>query len=273
MSGRDWPNLSNALRYMSVDRAYHYTCRAPLYSHRHRHDSLLHIAYIITGKSRIEVDCTTYEIGPSDAIVIEPGKAHASYDDADTDFELIEVHVQTARHFHGLPLPDLRAVTHVHNRNEFIPAMERLVAARLERNDGEGLLARLRLGEVLVLLEKEAVLSKASGPAGETPDRRMLQAHEYIAVNYAKPLTVASLAELALMSPSRFAACFAKAIGKSPMEAVIQTRLRHACELLRHTDFAVGQIASMCGFSSSQYFARLFAGRTGDTPTQFRKRP
>ena len=56
------------------------------------------------------------------------------------------------------------------------------------------------------------------------------------------------------------------------MDYVIRLRMLHACELLRETSAAIGEIADQVGFQDSNYFARQFKQVIGTTPTQYRRR-
>ncbi len=60
--------------------------------------------------------------------------------------------------------------------------------------------------------------------------------------------------------------------GKSIHQHLLSVRLQTAKELLVSTQFSVSEIAEQCGFGSNAVFSSFFKGRTGETPTSFRKR-
>ena len=82
--------------------------------------------------------------------------------------------------------------------------------------------------------------------------------------------TLAELAELAGMSRSVFAARFAHAIGRSPIEVLKALRLARAAELLTRTDLPVKGIAARVGYASRSSFTRAFCARHGLPPADFR---
>lgn len=49
-----------------------------------------------------------------------------------------------------------------------------------------------------------------------------------------------------------------------------QLRLYQACEFLRNTTLPVAAIGCRCGFESAYYFARVFRGKIGCTPSEYR---
>jgi len=266
----DWKKLADHLNGFFIERAYHYSCREPLFSTLHTHDLKFHIVYIFQGKSTITIDSNRYDVGPKTAIFIRPGQFHQSLKDQGTYYELIEVHFM-AESARFIPfVPALAPVTRVHNIAAFVPALERLVAAHLIDPSPDNWLVKLRLAETLMLLDRET--------AGATPDdqvagdtvRRIDQAREFIAVHYAKNLSLELLAEQVGMSSSHFSACFRKVTGISPIEFVIRRRMHHARELLANSNYSIAQIAAMCGFTSSQYMARMFLRREGRSPRRFR---
>ena len=86
----------------------------------------------------------------------------------------------------------------------------------------------------------------------------------------AEPFTVETLADIAGMSRSSFAARFTHAIGQTPMSLLRVARLRRARELLVTTDTPVAQIAHEVGFLGRSNFSRAFRKMYSVDPTTFR---
>lgn len=83
--------------------------------------------------------------------------------------------------------------------------------------------------------------------------------------------TVASLAEAASMSRSAFAARFAAAFGRSPMNLVHHIRMQRAYQLLMQDGTqSTDSVASQVGYSSRSHFARAFKAHHGISPTACR---
>jgi AraC-like DNA-binding protein/mannose-6-phosphate isomerase-like protein (cupin superfamily) len=269
---KTWQYLHQQLDGIYIERAYHYTCRAPLFSRLHHHEDKFHLIYVLLGKSRIEVDGVRYEVGPHDLIFIRPHQKHVSLGDARTSYELIEIHFMVTSPRAERAVPRLNPVVHVHNPAMFVPSLERLVAAHLIDGSKHNWLAKGRLTEVLMLAARETSWHAVTDQPLADIDRKIRQATEYIAVNYPRDFGLEDLADLVGLSVSHFSSCFKTVTGKSPIEFLIDRRLHHARELLQNSTFSIRQIAQMSGFASSQYFARLFATRNGISPTQFRNK-
>ncbi|MEM9418402.1 MAG: AraC family transcriptional regulator [Planctomycetota bacterium] len=89
--------------------------------------------------------------------------------------------------------------------------------------------------------------------------------------SYDQPWTIEEMAELAHLSPSQLVRVFRKATGQTPMNYLIQLRIRQATRLLEDSDLNITQIAHQVGFTDSNYFARQFRRCMDATPTQYRK--
>jgi transcriptional regulator GlxA family with amidase domain len=78
-----------------------------------------------------------------------------------------------------------------------------------------------------------------------------------------RPLTVADLAARAHLSPRTFARRFREEIGATPLQWILEQRVRLAQELLETTDDSVERIARRAGFGTSasmrQHFGRVIS--------------
>lgn len=83
--------------------------------------------------------------------------------------------------------------------------------------------------------------------------------------------SVESLASIAGMSRSSFAAAFQEAFGLAPMEMVRAARIRKAAGLLRSTSLSVEQVATRVGYASRSQFTRAFKAEIGRDPSSYRR--
>lgn len=82
--------------------------------------------------------------------------------------------------------------------------------------------------------------------------------------------SVPRLAQQVAMSPSRFAARFAAAVGDSPMAYLAKWRMNQAARLLAESQRGIEQIAAEVGYDNATAFARSFKRHLGVTPTAWR---
>lgn len=85
-----------------------------------------------------------------------------------------------------------------------------------------------------------------------------------------EPLTVASLAAHASMSPRTFARRFVGEVGVSPHRWLSRQRVLRAQELLEATSLSIEVVASECGLGSAANLRHHFERETQTTPTRYR---
>ncbi len=91
-----------------------------------------------------------------------------------------------------------------------------------------------------------------------------------IARESTRPFSVAELAAVAGLSPSRFHAAFQQVFGISPMAYLRNHRLEQARLLLSASDLTVAQVAYRIGYRDPFHFSRHFKRRFGASPAAFR---
>ena len=94
---------------------------------------------------------------------------------------------------------------------------------------------------------------------------------EYIDQNYNQPITASQAANVMNFSLSYFCKFFKQTMGMTFFEYLNDFRCEKASVLLRSTDKSISEIAMLTGFSSSQYFSRIFKKRWGLAPSQMKK--
>lgn len=94
---------------------------------------------------------------------------------------------------------------------------------------------------------------------------------EYIAENFAEPLTMAAVAQRFEMTEKYFSKYFRKATGNTFTEFVCQLRINRACQLLVESDHYVANICYEVGFNNVANFNRRFVHIKGMSPRRFRQ--
>ena len=87
-----------------------------------------------------------------------------------------------------------------------------------------------------------------------------------------KRWTVAEMAALVSLSPSRFHAVYKTIFATSPMQDLIDARVHYAKSLLLSNErLTLSAIAEKLGYNDQYHFIRQFKAVTGQTPGAFRK--
>jgi transcriptional regulator GlxA family with amidase domain len=146
-----------------------------------------------------------------------------------------------------------------------------LALAWVEQDHGSA--AALKVARELVLFLRrpggqDQFSATLSAQALETKSIHELQI--WMAENVDRKLTVEMLAGRVAMSPRNFARVFAREMGTTPSQYLLQLRVEAARRLLEQTDKAPAQVSFACGFSSTDLMRRAFQRLLGTTPGKYR---
>lgn len=94
---------------------------------------------------------------------------------------------------------------------------------------------------------------------------------DYIDFHFSEPITLSLLASHFSVTDSYLSARFTQETGKTLVSYITSIRINYACTLLEKLQISIQKVAELCGFSSSNYFSRVFHQQVGITPTEFRR--
>lgn len=100
--------------------------------------------------------------------------------------------------------------------------------------------------------------------------RRAVEAAMWIDANAAAPLDLDATARQVGLSPFHFLRIFAKAIGATPHQYLVRSRLRRAARLLADGSDSITDVALDVGFADLSNFVRTFHRAAGVSPRGFR---
>ena len=147
--------------------------------------------------------------------------------------------------------------------DELLGQMQREHARFLRECNEVGALREYALGEILA--RAQASSSSQSAYA--------LFIEQYVGEHYADPsLSVASIAEVMRMSPVYTGAVYKQARGVSLTSCINTVRMEKSLELLRDLTLSIAEVSRLVGYTSAEYYARLFHKRWGMTPSDWRAR-
>lgn len=88
---------------------------------------------------------------------------------------------------------------------------------------------------------------------------------------YAHDWTIKELAERFHFNPSYFSSMFKQYTGVGYLDYLTNVRLEKAAQLLRESDKSIKLLSAHVGYPNTAYFIKLFRGRYGLTPTEYRR--
>jgi AraC family transcriptional regulator len=155
------------------------------------------------------------------------------------------------------------------------PGLTSLVSSMVREYESGSLSGRL-YAESLSL----AFAARLNGMARENGGRYLAEeglgrhraklVRDFIDASLAEDLSVADLAHLVGISPSRFATLFRSSFSMPVHRYVVNRRIERAICLLSMDSYRNADIAAACGFASESHFSDVFKRITGTTPRNFR---
>ncbi len=94
----------------------------------------------------------------------------------------------------------------------------------------------------------------------------------FIQQQYQQKISLNEIAMAGLVSRSACCQIFKKYLGKSPVEYLTEYRISKSVELILTGKNSMTDIAMLCGFGSSSYYAETFHKVLGCTPTEYKAR-
>jgi AraC-like DNA-binding protein len=93
----------------------------------------------------------------------------------------------------------------------------------------------------------------------------------YIQNHFANKISLKEVADLIHLTESNFCKFFKKATGKTYSDYLNEIRINEAARLLLQTEKTINQISYECGFETLSYFNRVFLGKKGMRPREWRR--
>jgi AraC-like DNA-binding protein len=161
---------------------------------------------------------------------------------------------------------------HLKNTLEIKTTIDRLLSISTENNAAKDVLADFTLKELLIrLMQTQARKLILESYHKNNSTNRFAFVVEYIKSHIHEDITIDKLSNLCYMSKPNFFRCFKREFGISPVDFIIQERIKAAKKLLKDMNVTISQACYSVGINNLSYFFKLFKRVEGITPNEFRK--
>lgn len=123
----------------------------------------------------------------------------------------------------------------------------------------------------LLFKNRNSMVTGNTSEATMRMQARYMSMTEFIAKHFHEKLMLEQISRAANISRSEALRCFRTLAGQTPVEYLLNYRLRQAQRLLLSTEKSITEIAQSSGFESVAYFDRVFRRAFGCTPRQMRR--
>jgi AraC-like DNA-binding protein len=252
----------------------------------------LEVVYVASGRPVWATEGRAEVVHPGWVFYSLPWEVHGSVDEYEDGWEIYFANIlldadyaRAVRKFGFHPafsVPDSQAqrlsqvLTGTHRRAHPATAAMAWLLPALVHNVARGgfaqdLAATSLARSVLVELARSVREKQPSPDRKALARRRIRNFFRELPRRCGEPWTLEAMAAVCRLGRTRFAELVRVETGEAPIMALNRVRVAEARRMLAETSLAVTDVALDCGFSSSQYFARVFKAYTGSSARQFRR--
>lgn len=245
------------------------------------------MVYIKSGEGLFEIGDQSVEVGSNDIVIIKPHQHHQLNAKSEHGCDFIVLYFKFVSKAHKdlseTSLADFINFVSgkasgafinlkVSQKNDIIVLLNRILEEKSSDQLGSDLLNYLMLMELFVLISRALKAEWENSIKNKSPKIKelMQSAIQFVQNNYEREISITDIARYVFLSPSYFTRAFKEETGFSPMQYLLNIRIKRSCELLEETDLKVADIAHCVGFSNQQRFNDIFKKQMKMTPMQYR---
>ncbi len=215
------------------------------------------------------MDEERYPLACHDLFMIPPNTEHTEESLEDDPLEYIALGIEGIE-FLNPENPNNHIIYNYAKNLEFLTLLRFLLGeAQNEQMEYQQICQNILEILLILIMRNQQIIPTSVSNAKMTKECSVIK--RYLDSNFSDPINLDSLAEMTHMNKYYMAHAFTKYTGISPMNYLMQRRLKASQELLSSTNHSIAQIASSVGFSSQSYFSQVFKKEHGLSPIEYRK--
>ena len=230
--------------------------------------------YVVDGKGEFNIQGQRFPVKPNDFVIINPQVEHTELSSPDEPLEYIVLGIN------GLSFSNLTPVSEGGHPFSFFNLRDeqkdilRYLNAMVQEATSQQMSYELvchNLLEILLIkiLRHQHFDLEVGKQSKATKDISFIK--HYLETYYHESIQLEDLASMTHLSRFYISHSFKKEIGMSPMEYLIDIRIKESKILLRTTNYSISQVADIVGFTTPTYFSKPFRKSTGISPTDYRE--
>lgn len=236
--------------------------------HAHSYTELF---YIIGGDGQFQINGQLFPVQAHQLVVVNPNVPHTEVSYEAHPLEYIVLGIEGVE----LTIPGSDEARYClysfPESNEVLTCMQSVLREMQDRRPEYQTLCLAYMDIIMVQLMRSASVTVTQSQPRFPANRQCAAVRHYIEQHYKESITLDLLAEQFSINKYYMAHAFKREYGVSPINYLIDRRVREGKRLLAETDFSLSQIAAVLGFSSPSYFSQRFRSAEGMSPTEYRK--
>ena len=230
--------------------------------------------YVVDGKGEFNIQGQRFPVKANDFVIINPQVEHTELSSPDEPLEYIVLGIN------GLSFSNLTPVSEGGHPFSFFNLRDeqkdilRYLNAMVQEATSQSMSYELvchNLLEILLIkiMRHQHFDLEVGKQSKATKDISFIK--HYLETYYHESIQLEDLASMTHLSRFYISHSFKKEIGMSPMEYLIDIRIKESKILLRTTNYSISQVADIVGFTTPTYFSKQFRKSTGISPTDYRE--
>ena len=257
------------------------------------------LIYIMEGKGQLVIEGSKYEALPGDLFFLPPKVHHSMSSSAECGvrqphihFDMVYDELSESIRVNFTPLHRIKSKEHKLFRNDAdildslqFPyrarlkdryTIEKIIFSIIKVQDKNELTCFLKSKGLMIQLISQIYEDIHEMEYDNIEETHVLfetvsKIKEYILYNYRTDITLDKLASMANVSKNHLIRSFKEVFNITPMQYLFSVRLEIAKQLIENSNNTISEICEYLGFSSIQYFSRMFKKRTQLSPTEYKK--
>lgn len=274
---RDFDNIPSDFVIQLKDRSQKSIRGCP-----HYHNSF-EFFYLCEGELDYHIENSTYHMQKGSIVMMKPGILHWAGDYKKPDRKRILLYLKK-QFFQEilkekpdfLDFFDKQYVFLTINQQRKVEELFDQLFEEYYRDSGTNMIfVKALVVQLFCLIDRytsETAYEKSLPAAAKILPEKIQNAIQYIEKNYAENLTLAATAAFIGTHPNHLSRTFKQCTNYTFSAYVQQVKLKHAADLLLHTDLNITQIALDTGYNSLNHFCKSFKKLKGISPLKFRKK-
>ena len=227
------------------------------------------LCYIKKGTGNYLIEDQNFPIKEDDFIIINSNTSHTERSVGEIPLEYIILGVEGLNFSFGGEHEHL-IFNCRRDHEEFAYFMDSLLEEMENKRPHYELVCQDLLNMLIVKLIRRTNFSFEFVPSVKS-SRECIKLKQYMEANYNQNITLDTLAQVSHLNKYYMVHAFTRQFGCSPMNYLMEVRIKASKELLASTDYSITEVAQSSGFSSQSYFAQCFLKHCHMTASAYRK--
>jgi AraC-like DNA-binding protein len=156
-----------------------------------------------------------------------------------------------------------------YNNVELAGTINKLIKECMGNSLTKDAIADLTLQELIIRIIQTQTSKRFESERYIDSNSPITPAIAFIKNNIRETIQLKELSDKACMSPTSFYRYFKRELGMSPIEFILNEKIKYAKKLLSNPNINVSEVSYASGFEDANYFIRLFKKYEGVTPKQY----